>query len=270
MGHGYGFNTEYKNLVDELADQNVTNSRAFSVALASKDASNGGVAIFGGVDTKKFVGPLYKFKNLGPQIEGGQEGPWRYWIQMDSIGVTKPGGSPSTYSGSGMPIVLDTGSTLSYLPKSIISQLANDFSAKTAQDGSLPVSCDLQSQGGSVDFTFGSLTLKVPYHEFIWEIAPGQCYLGVAPQSATTALLGDSFLRSAYFVVDQDNQAIYLAPYANCGQSEKTWPAAGGNFTGECTLKQQQNAGRRSFGSIADLKVLGALGFGLQFLMMLI
>ena len=268
VGHGNGFNTDYKNLVDELASQGVTNSRAFSVGLASKDASNGGVVVFGGVDTRKFTGPLYKFENLPPQTESGQTGPWRYWIQMTSVGISKPGSGSKTYSNSGIPIVLDTGSTLSYLPQSIVTQLAADFGSTLDQDGSIPVSCSLQSQGGSVDFTFGSLTLKVPYHEFIWEAAPNQCLVAVSPQGATTALLGDSFLRSAYVVLDQDNQAIYMAPYVNCGQNETTWPVNGGNFTGACTAAQ--NAGGRSFGAIADQRIIGMLALGVQCLMWLL
>ncbi len=268
VGHGYGFNTEYKNLVDELASQGITNSRAFSVALASKDASNGGVVVFGGLDTRKFTGPLYKFENLPPQTESDQTGPWRYWIQMASVGISKPGSGSKTYSNSGMPIVLDTGSTLSYLPQSIINQLAADFGSTVGQDGSISVPCSLQSQSGSVDFTFGTLTLKVPYHEFIWEITPNQCFVSVSPQGDTTALLGDSFLRSAYVVLDQDNQAIYMAPYVNCGQNETTWPTTGGNFTGACTANQ--NAAGRSLGAIADPKIIGMLALGVQCLMWLL
>jgi len=37
LGFGNGFNLKYNNLIDELADQNVTNSKAFSVALGSVD-----------------------------------------------------------------------------------------------------------------------------------------------------------------------------------------------------------------------------------------
>jgi hypothetical protein len=199
VGHGVNYNTQYNNLVDELAAQGVTNSKAFSVALGSESANNGGVVVFGGVDTKKFTGKLQQFPNLPAQDEGGQTGPMRYWIQLNSIGITKPGSSSSSaYAGSSLPIVLDTGSTLSYLPQSVVSSLATDFSA-TVTDGLLSVPCSMQSQSGSVDFTFGALTIKVPYKEFIWQAEPGTCYVGAtAVGDSGTALLGDSFLRSAY------------------------------------------------------------------------
>jgi hypothetical protein len=237
VGHGNGFNLQYNNLIDELYQNGVTASRAFSVALGSKDVSNGGAVIFGGVDTQKFSGKLFQFTNLPPQDEQGQPGMWRYWIQLDSVGISKPGSSSSAYANSALPIVLDTGATMSYLPQSIINNLAKDFNAQVLDDGTLAVPCSTATQSGTVDFTFGKLTIKVPYHEFIWEAAPGQCFVGAAPVSGTTPILGDTFLRSAYVVFDQDNSNIFLAPYKNCGTKEQTLPAgasAAANFTGEC------------------------------------
>lgn len=206
------------------------------MALGSKDANNGGTVIFGGVDTQKFSGKLTQFTNLPPQEEQGQPGMWRYWIQLDSVGTTKSGSS-TTYANSGLPVVFDTGATLSFLPQSIITQLAKDFGGTQLSDGSVSVPCSTATQSGTVDFTFGKLTIKVPNHEFVWESAPNQCYLGAAVVSATTPILGDTFLRAAYVVFDQTNSNIFLAPYKNCGTKEQTLPAAPGaaaNFTGEC------------------------------------
>jgi len=166
---------------------------------------------------------------------------WRYWIQLDSVGHTKPGGKgTATYPNSGLPIVLDTGATMSYLPQPIIDSLAKDFAAQVLDDGTLAVDCETAKKSGSVDFTFGALTIRVPYHEFIWEAVPGQCFVGAAPVSGTTPILGDTFLRSAYVVFDQDNGDIFLAPYKNCGTREQTLPAGAGaaaNFTGECVAR---------------------------------
>jgi Eukaryotic aspartyl protease len=71
LGYGNGFNLAYNNVVDELFEQRVTNSRVFSLALGSADASNGGVLIFGGVDTKKYVGSLHRTDILDPQGADG-------------------------------------------------------------------------------------------------------------------------------------------------------------------------------------------------------
>lgn len=68
-----------------------------------------------------------------------------------------------------------------------------DFDATVLTVGTLSVNCKMLTQSGTVDFTFEKLTIKVPYHEFVWEAAPGQCFVGAAPVSGTTSILGDRF-----------------------------------------------------------------------------
>lgn len=186
--------------IDKLHAQGITQSKAFSIALGGQCSESGGAIIFGGLDTKKFSGKLHKFDNMPPQIEGSKEGPWRCWVQMKSVGVTTPGRLVSTYEYSTMPALLDTGSTWSYLPQHLFNSLEDDFNATLSEDGSLEVPCSMVEQPGTVDFTFGDLTIRVPYSEFISQLEPGYRALGVLPRKGSydRAVLGDSFLRSAY------------------------------------------------------------------------
>lgn len=57
IGHGENVTIRYKNMIDQLADQGVTSTKAFSLALGSKSEQQG-VIIFGGLDTSKFTGTL--------------------------------------------------------------------------------------------------------------------------------------------------------------------------------------------------------------------
>lgn len=200
VGHGNGFNTHYNNLIDELFVQGVTQSKAFSISLGSQFDDNAGTVVFGGVDTRKFSGPFHRFDNLPPQLEGRKNGPWRYWIQLDSVGLTKPGGVPKMYANTSMPALLATGSTWSYLPSEIAEKLTRDLNASVWEDGSYQVPCSIKSHPGSVDFAFGNLTIRVPYAEFITEFEGDYCALEVLPKEEQTnsVILGDSFLRSAY------------------------------------------------------------------------
>jgi len=210
VGFGNGVNLEYNNIVDELAEQGVTNSRAFSVALGPSSQNNGGLVIFGGIDTKKYAGKLFTFPNLPPQP--GEKNHWRYWIQLDSIGFTKANGGGSTvYQNSRTPIVLDSGATYSYLPASIITKLAADFGGTMDSDGITQVPCSLLNQGGSVDFTFGQLVIRVPNKEFLRQVDSSTCIMG-AMVAEDTLLLGDTFMRSAYGML------IPPAPGLSCGQ----------------------------------------------------
>ncbi|KAK4171077.1 aspartic peptidase domain-containing protein [Triangularia setosa] len=260
IGHGYGFNLHYNNLVDELHAQGITQSKAFSIGLGGQYSEAGGVIIFGGVDTMKFSGKLHKFDNMPPQIEGSKEGPWRYWIQMKSVGVTTPNSVMSTYEYSTMPALLDTGSTWSYLPQHIFDSLQDDFNATLSEDGSLEVPCSMIAQPGTVDFTFGELTIQVPYSEFISQLEPEYCALGILPRKGPydRAVLGDSFLRSAYVVFDQTNQHLYMASYRDCGTNEQTLSGEVGaalNLTGQC------HTGLRLFASIPMCWVIAPSAF---------
>ncbi|POS69200.1 candidapepsin-8 [Diaporthe helianthi] len=236
LGFGRGVNLNYSNFVDQLATQGVTKTRVFSVALGTSDTAGGNI-IFGGVDTKKFSGSLATSTIQSPAYGDIQ----RYSIQMNGL-TFKSGSTSNKYSGSDLSVVLDTGSSLCLLPTSVVSSMAEDFNAKQdASSGLLIVSCSFQNTDGSLDFEFDGVTVSVPFSEFILSAGGNQCILGVQAvesNSGITALLGDTFLRSAYVVFDQDQNKISMAQYVDCGTNEQVI-ASGSNgasgFKGECS-----------------------------------
>lgn len=261
LGFGEGFNLDYPNLIDDLASQKLIDTKAFSVALGSVDEDNGGTLIFGGVDTKKFTGPLVSNPILKPQ---NGEDLYRYWVEMTSVALTK-GGSTSTYSGTNLPVVLDSGSSLSYLPASVVRNMASDLNGDLDQSGLYLVSCSLVDDDGSVDFAFGDITIKVPFKEFIWQFDSSTCILGAVPvdsSSGITALLGDTFMRSAFVVFDQSEKTISMAQYVNCGEDEQPITSGSSNFTGQCgaPTSNKENAAGKSTRSSAAL--VGGLMIG--------
>ncbi len=220
MGVGPGIElTGYPIIIDSLATQGITQSRAFSLDLRGVDSPEGAI-IFGGIDTMKYTGPLEK-RPIIPANES-PDGQDRYWIYMTSVGITKPGEAPKLYAATssdpqGQPVFLDSGGTLSRLPTTLFNSIIADFPGATEDgtSGLYLVDCGVASQPGTVDFAFGNTIIHVPYHEFIWQIQ-GSCYIGVAAND-DAPVLGDSFLRAAYVVYDQDNQNLLLANAANCG-----------------------------------------------------
>lgn len=127
----------------------------------------------------------------------------RYWVYMNSVGITKPGQKYKKYSSSsnpqGQPIVFDTGSTISSLPSILVHAIVADFPGAThiSSNDLYQVNCKFASQDGTVDFGFGDTVIQVPYNQFIWQPTARSCYLGVRINEKV-ALLGDTFLRSAY------------------------------------------------------------------------
>jgi Eukaryotic aspartyl protease len=142
---------------------------------------------------------------------------------MTGAGQSVSGGSQKSYSlgATGIPILFDSGSTVSYLPPSLISAIATDYPGAQFDplSGFYNVSCD--APAGSVDFSFGTKTVKVPYSDFIWHKGAAQCVLGMMPETESPAIyiLGDSFLRAAYVVFDVDNQNIWIDQADDCGSN---------------------------------------------------
>ncbi|KAM4056368.1 eukaryotic aspartyl protease [Hirsutella rhossiliensis] len=237
---GKGVSTKYKNFIDQLADQGLTRSKSYSIGLGLKGEKQGSI-IFGGIDSSKFVGKL-KPQPIIPPAKSPDKVP-RFWVRLDSISHTAPGrASGSRLGNSTMPVILDTGSTLALLPTSLVEEMASALSAGPAdQTGLRQVPCQMAERAGSFDFAFDGVTIRVPYKEVIRQqqvqsnagIA-SQCYLGVM-ESDSLALLGDTFLRSAYAVFDIDGNNVLLAQYANCGDTPRTAQSSEfANMSGQC------------------------------------
>lgn len=197
IGYGKGIATRYLNFVDQLKEQNATKVKAFSLSLGSKDAQEG-VVVFGGVDTSKFAGHLTQV----PIIPASQspDGVPRFWVNMRSLAMTPPSGISKHYSGSEMPVFLDSGSTMTLLPPNLTEAIARDFGSKSEDAyGFHQIDCSLTKLNGTLDFYFDGVMIKVPYKELTREVPtnPPACFLGIMASDQFT-LLGDTFLRSAY------------------------------------------------------------------------
>jgi hypothetical protein len=208
----------FPQIIDQLASQGITNSRAFSLDLRSVDNPAGrilrrtllaraltylikpGSIIFGGIDTMKYTGPLEKCPII-PAAEA-PDGLDRfvlktftiflalanfssYWIYMTSVGITKPGESPKVYpptssNPNGQGVFLDSGSTISHVPTLLFNAIVSDFPGATPDsDGLYIVDCVVANQPGTVDFGFGNTIIHVPYSEFIWRQGTNLCKLGI-------------------------------------------------------------------------------------------
>ncbi|KAK8113187.1 eukaryotic aspartyl protease [Apiospora sp. TS-2023a] len=258
IGHGSGVNVGYKNFVDELQAQNVTATKAFSLALGSKDEQEG-MVMFGGLDTAKFAGNLATLP-IVPAAKS-PDGVARYWVDMNYMSLTPPSGNMKKYSNTTMAVFLDSGATLTLLPTTLANSIAADFGAQSVDaNGFYAVDCALARMPGTVDFAFPGVTIRVPYKEMIREIPTAfgaLCYLGISPNE-DFVLLGDTMLRSAYAVFDQTNNAIHLAQYTNCGTEDmEIFPNT--NFTaikGKCKAPNFKPAATTAVSSTSERPLL--------------
>ena len=197
----------YPNLVDTMITENIIESRIFSLYLDDQDASTGSI-LFGGVDTDKFSGTLATFP-INVDETGVASA---FVITLTGLALNPPGGKIVGIGASylfPMNVVLDSGSSFMSLPSGVAEGLAEAMGASYSrrEDGFVLPSCDLQSAKGSLDFFFSGVGISIPYSELIVNSYTSDgapiCLLGVSSGTPdNVAILGDTFLRSAYVVYD--------------------------------------------------------------------
>ncbi len=143
----------------------------------------------------------------------------RYWVNVTSIGTTPPGQPSRVYTPSAtfnMPMLIDSGSTLSYIREDIVQAVGQQLGATVDSNNNYWVDCNLRKQNGTVDFGFnhGRMVVTVRYKDFIWEEYRGHCLMGFQPADAgsTNYVLGDTFLRGAYRQSLSLSLSLYLFP----------------------------------------------------------
>lgn len=218
--------------IDTLAKEGITKSRAFGLDLAGIDSDRGSV-VFGGVDKKKFRGTLERLPIV--PAASSPDGFARYWVNLDGLSLTA--GDQTTQVIGPQVVFLDSGAQLSTFPQPVVDQIVSFFpGAQATQNGQYQVDCGLRSSKNTLNFKFGKTTIKVSYFDFIYQY-PGTtyCYLGVRPAFEKMYSLGDSFLRSAYVVYDQDHQELSVAQGDDCGTNlVAIGPGPAGPLVGDC------------------------------------
>jgi len=215
IGIGYALNeasvsngVQYVNVPQNLAQSGFINTNAYSLWLDDLEASTGSI-LFGGVNTAKYTGTLATLPVI-PQ--GGYY--QALYIGLSGIGAN--GTSGAIASGLSIAALLDSGTSLTYLPNNLALAVFNAYGAKYSEYvGAAIVDCNLANTKATLDFTFSGPTIRVPMSELVIPAGYSRgrlvCILGVLPASNTPTVLGDTFLRSAYVVYDLSKNQISIA-----------------------------------------------------------
>ncbi|KAI8955717.1 aspartic peptidase domain-containing protein [Xylaria longipes] len=221
----------YNNLPIVMRDSGRIKTNAYSLWLNDLDASKGNI-LFGGIDTDKYMGDLIRVN----VIEDARSGLFTsFTVQLTSLQAHSSSGDDTLTSSSfPVPVVLDSGTTFSYLPQDLAEEVWQEVGAQyylVGQQGAgAPlVPCALANNQGRLSFGFGGQggpAINVSMDELVLPIFTGDpvpfetgpykgqpaCQFGVQNISGNSFLLGDTFLRSAYVVYDLENNEIGLAP----------------------------------------------------------
>jgi len=206
----------YPNLPAQMVADGMIQSNAYSLWLNDLDANTGNI-LFGGIDSAKFVPPL---QAVPVQPEQG----FFAEFLITLTGVSLSGTSVASNSEMALAVLLDTGSSLTYLPDDMVSTIYNRVGAQfDSSNGAAYVPCSLANDATTFAFTFSEPTITVDMNEMVLDmfLSNGRrpkfqdgttaCLFGIAPAGQGTNVLGDTFLRSAYVVYDLANNEISLA-----------------------------------------------------------
>lgn len=218
LGIGYEINevqaSKYSNLPATLVDQGYIQSNAYSLWLNDLDASTGSI-LFGGVDTDQYHGTL---ETLPVEKINGYYAAFYVTLTEVSLGDT------IIATNQSQAVLLDSGSSLTYLPDAITEAIFESVGASYYSSvGAAYVPCSLASNTSTLNFTFSTPTIQVTMNELVLKASNADgspltykdgteaCLFGIAPAGSADSTLGDTFIRSAYIVYDLDNNEISLA-----------------------------------------------------------
>lgn len=217
LGIGYAANEaiegveggrEYVNVPQKMVQDGLINTNAYSLWLNDLDASTGSI-LFGGINTDKYHGTLETLPII--QIDGEYAA---FYIALTAVGVKGVAGSLGKDLDTA--VLLDSGSSLTYLPNNITSAIYSELGVTYSEnEGAAFIDCNRASENWTIDYTFSSPTISVSLSELVVPIGESNgkdiCILGIAPADGSTCVLGDTFLRSAYVVYDLESNQIGLA-----------------------------------------------------------
>lgn len=203
----YGYQP-YANVPQNLKQNNYISTNAYSLWLNDLEASTGEI-LFGGVNSAKYQGNLQTLPIIATEGVYAE-----FMIALTAMGES--GNTGSIVNNIAVGAVLDSGSSLMYLPNDITTAIYKAINAQyDSSQGAAFVNCDLSNTDSTIDFTFSGVTISVPWNELVIEIGQsggqGTCIVGISPSNSQSAVLGDTFLRSAYVVYDIDSNQISLA-----------------------------------------------------------
>lgn len=177
------------------------------------DASYGNI-LFGAVDHAKYSGQLYTVPLLNPDSKEYPH-PVEFDVTLQGVGLTN-GSSKYTFTTTPIPALLDSGTTLMYLPYQLADEIAQTLGGEYSEDiGYYVIPCPSADDDSKLVYDFGGFNIATNLSNYMLGTVDGfsddsQCALGILP-SDVEAILGDVFLVDAYVIYNLDDYEVSLA-----------------------------------------------------------
>lgn len=201
---------KYENIPSRLYTDGYISKNAYSIFLNSLNAGVGTV-LFGGVDSSRYFGPLYEI----PMSNDNHLG-----IPLSGISLKLNEELTAIDNSSASSALLDTGTSFTYLPKSVFDTIVSTIGASYSTEYGVYFVPNITEKTPSLSFNFSGAQIVVPAVEYILPVrlftndnAPAPYILSIFKNTDIHGLtiLGANFLRSAYAVFDITGNKVALA-----------------------------------------------------------
>jgi len=205
MGLGQSFLSAQKHLttIDSLAQSGLIPEPIVSYFISRlADGKNNGQVTFGGMDTTKFdPSTLVTLSNISPK------GLW----ETPLCGISVDGNDMGMTNRTA---ILDTGTSLILVPPEDAIKIHNAIPGSQQAANGFTIPCNTQTV---VSLTFGGVSFSIDPRDLVQLPLDGtgvQCTSGIAGGSVggpSELLVGDVFLKNAYFSTNSNTNKISLA-----------------------------------------------------------
>nr|CAI6462662.1 BAF_HP1_G0027690.mRNA.1.CDS.1 [Saccharomyces cerevisiae] len=139
-------------------------------------------------------------------------------ITAQSVAILDSESGNKTVSDIQFPVMLDSGTTFSYLPTEIAEAIGKSFDGEYSSDDQGYIFDCSKVNDTLLSVDFGGFNISANISNFVTS-AKDRCVLNVK-QSESTYMLGDAFLVDAYVVYDLENYEISIAQASFNNQEE--------------------------------------------------
>ena len=208
-----------------MVDAKLIQSNAYSLWLDDLESNTGSI-LFGGVDTAKYIGSLQTLfirREQGQHVESIKS--------ISGVSLIQNGKEQTFTTILPTAAILDSASNLTYLPNDLTNSIYGPLDVQYSQsEGNAFCNCNLANENTTLESTFTPPTISIPIKELVidtnsdtsqavishnkrqqFNSGISLCLFGIVPSEGSTAVLGDTFLKSAYVVYDLVNRQISLA-----------------------------------------------------------
>lgn len=210
-------------LIQALVNQGDIERESYAIYL--NDVNNGtGSIIIGGTDANKYEGELVALQTLQDPRGSDISNYTHFEVALTGIGIDDEDGLRwLTDPDFAEPGLLDSGTTLTYVPASVFSQISAGFGLT---GGIIP--CHYRNSNAALVYQFGGEggpEIRVPLRALIDldDTSPldyedddntPACFFLMDQFEEPFVMLGNSFMRSGYFVYDLQNHVVAVAQVA--------------------------------------------------------